>query len=59
MNLPLIIAVAVAALGLVIFLIIRNQKDEKKFEDGLNSDYPKFHDEQRDIDTDHLTNQVH
>jgi len=41
MNLPLIIFAVIAALALVSFLIIRNNKDEIKFERKLDNDYPK------------------
>ncbi|MBC7722991.1 MAG: hypothetical protein H7068_13270 [Pedobacter sp.] len=59
MNLPLIIIVAIIALALLIFLIMRNQKDEKKFESDTKNDYDKLRSENGDIDTDHLTNEVH
>lgn len=40
------IIITIALLALVIFLIRRNQKDEKKFEKQLNADQsiPKEHD---------------
>ena len=59
MNLPLIIIVAAVALALVVFLIIRNQKDEKNFENQLDNDYQKPRNEEGDIDIDDLTNQAH
>lgn len=40
MNWTIIVTMAILAIALVIFLIIRNQKDEKKFEEQMN-DEPK------------------
>lgn len=40
MNWTVIIIVSILALGLIIFTITRNQKDEKQFEKKLNDDYP-------------------
>ena len=59
MNLPLIIAVAILAFALVIFLIIRNKKDGEKLKDQLGNDYPKPRSEEGDIDIDEFTNKVH
>ena len=59
MNLPLVIIAAVAALALVIFLIIRNKKDEKKLKNQLGNNYPKPRSEEGDIDTDQFINKVH
>jgi hypothetical protein len=44
-NWPLIIIVGVGLLALLIFLIVRNQKDEKSFEEQLNEDYHKSKEE--------------
>lgn len=41
MNWYIIIPVGILAFGLIYFLLTRNQKDEKEFEDKLNEDYPK------------------
>lgn len=41
MNWYIIIPVGIIALGLIYFLLTRNQKDEKEFEGELNEDYPK------------------
>ncbi len=49
MNWPVLIVVGVVLLGLIIFLAMRNQKDEKTFEHQLNEDY---HKSKEDIDTD-------
>lgn len=50
LNLPVIIIVSIAALILVIFLIRRNQKDEKKFEREINENYKKHPDHEKDVD---------
>ena len=59
MNWPIIIIVAIVALALVAFLIIRNQKDEKKFEKTIMNDYPHPRDEEGDTNVDDLTRKVH
>lgn len=41
MNWTVIIIVGVAALALIIFLTVRNVKDEKEFEKEANQDYPR------------------
>lgn len=50
MNWPIIIIFSVAALALIIFLIVRNQKDETDFEKQLNRNYRRPRDEEGDID---------
>lgn len=55
MNWPVIILVSLAALALIIFLVKRNFKDEKNFEQQLNSDYPKPKEEAADAGTDEVT----
>ena len=42
MNWTVIIIVGVLTIGLIVFTIVRNQKDEKKFEQGLNNDGNKI-----------------
>ena len=59
MNWSIIIIVAVVALALVTFLIIRNQKDEKKFEQTIMNDYPHPRDEENDTNVDDFLNKVH
>jgi FtsZ-interacting cell division protein ZipA len=54
MNWLAIILIAIGALALIIFLAIRNQKDERKFENDLNKDYRKSKDEEDDIDIDEV-----
>lgn len=48
MNLTTVILVAVAVMAIIVFLILRNKKDEKRFENNLNNDYPKP--KQHDVD---------
>ena len=50
MNWPLIIVVGVAAVALIVFLAVRNQKDEKQFENQLKNDYRKTKDEEGDAE---------
>ena len=54
MNRSIIIIVA-----LVAFLIIRNQKDEKKFIETIINDYPHPRDEEGDTKVDGLKSKVH
>ena len=49
-----IILFGIAALALIIFLVIRNQKDEKQFENQLKNDYHKLKDEEDDIEIDEI-----
>jgi preprotein translocase subunit YajC len=49
MNWTVIIIVGVLTIGLIVFTIVRNQKDEKEFEQGLNNDGNKIN-ENRDIE---------
>ena len=51
MNWYILIPFGIAAIALIIFLIVRNQKDEKKFEKHLNDDYRKTKDEEDDAPT--------
>ena len=46
MDLTTVILVAIAVMAIIVFLILRNKKDEKEFETNLNNDYtkPKEHD---------------
>lgn len=41
MNYYIIIPLVTAAIVLIIFLIRKNQKDEKEYEEFSNNDYPK------------------
>jgi hypothetical protein len=38
------------ALALIIYLVIRNQKDRKEFEKLMNTDYKKTKDEEDELD---------
>lgn len=51
MNWTIIIIVGIAALGLIVFLIIRNAKDEKDFEKQANQDYPRHSGESDESET--------
>ncbi|MBK5271309.1 MAG: hypothetical protein JJE22_09870 [Bacteroidia bacterium] len=49
MNWPLIIIIGIVGIALVVFLVMRNQKDEKQFENQLKNDYHKTKDEEDDV----------
>lgn len=49
MDLTTVILVAVAVMAIIVFLILRNKKDEKQFENNLNNDYPKPKEHNEDI----------
>lgn len=49
MNWPVLILVGIAAIALIIFLVVRNQKDETVLEDQLNEDYPKKEDNAEEV----------
>lgn len=55
MNRSVLIIFGVAALILLIFLVVRNQKDKKDFEEQANNDYHKTKDEEGDIKIDEET----
>ena len=59
MNWLVIIIVGILAIALIVFLVIRNQKDEKEFEKELDNDYPKPSSEDGDIEIDKLTDGMH
>ncbi|MDI9363905.1 MAG: hypothetical protein QM541_03065 [Flavobacterium sp.] len=59
MNLLLIIVIGSAVLALVVFLTIRNKKNETDFEDNLNKNYKHPRSEEGDTNIDDLTNSVH
>jgi flagellar biosynthesis/type III secretory pathway M-ring protein FliF/YscJ len=59
MNWTIIIIVSVLALALVVFLIIRNQKDEEKFEETIMNNYPHPRDEEGDTNSNDTINKVH
>lgn len=54
MNWFILIPVGIALIALVTFLVMRNQKDEKEFEEQMNNDYPKSKDEEGDVDAEEI-----
>lgn len=40
---------------MIIFLVVRNQKDENDFENQVNNDYHKIKDEEGDTEIDEVT----
>jgi FtsZ-interacting cell division protein ZipA len=50
MNWFVIIIFGIAVIGLVVFTIIRNQKDKKEYEQKLKNDYTKKKDKEGDIE---------
>jgi hypothetical protein len=55
MNWTVLILFGIAAIALITFLIVRNQKDEKVFEDQIKNDYHKTKDEEGDAEIDKVT----
>ena len=58
MNQPVLIAVGIMAVLLILFLVIKNQKDKKEVIDQMKSDYPKSKNEEGDADVDNKS-QMH
>jgi uncharacterized membrane-anchored protein YhcB (DUF1043 family) len=54
MNWPVLLIVGIAILALLFFLVKRNLKDEKVFEEQLNNDYHKTKDEEGDVDSEEI-----
>ena len=54
MNLTVLIPFGILIIVLIVFLVVRNQKDKSKLEDKLNNDYHKSKDEEGDIETDEV-----
>jgi FtsZ-interacting cell division protein ZipA len=52
MNMAVLILFGALALALIIFLVMRNQKDKVKLEDDLNNDFRKSKDEEGDAEID-------
>lgn len=48
MNWTILIIFSIAIIALIIFLVVRNKKDEKDFEEQLNNDYPKLTNKKED-----------
>ena len=55
MNLPVLIPFGILVIALIVFLVVRNQKDKNKLEDQLNNDFHKSKDEEGDIEIDETT----
>ncbi len=55
MNWLLIIPFGIAVIALIVFLVRRNIKDEKEFEEQLKNDYHKTKDEEGDADIEEVT----
>ena len=55
MNWYVLIPFGIAAIALIVFLIVRNQKDEKSFEEQLKDDYPKPKHDNGDVDVEEPT----
>ena len=54
MNWFVITIIVIFGIAIVVFTIIRNQKDEINFEEKSNSDYPKPKDQKGEFDDDGL-----
>lgn len=52
MNWTVIIIVGIILIALIVFLVKRNAKGEKEFEQQQNNDYHKIKDEEGDVETD-------
>lgn len=50
MNWYIIIIVSLVIIALVVFLVVRNQKDEKDFEQQMNQNYRHSKDAKGDVD---------
>lgn len=50
MNWLVLIPVGIGAVALIVFLVMRNIKDEKKFENQLKNDYRKPRDDEGDTE---------
>ena len=57
MNIPVLILVGIVLVALVIFLVLRNQKDKRQLEEKLNNDFHKSKEEEGDIKTDEVMKQ--
>jgi len=54
MNWAILIPFGIAAIALIAFLVWRNLKDEKQFENKLKNDYHKSKDEEGDAEIDEV-----
>lgn len=48
MNWTILVIFGIAVIALIIFLVVRNKKDEKEFEEVIKGDYPKPPEEKKD-----------
>ena len=55
----IIIIVGILGIALIVFLVTRNQKDEREFEKELNNDYTKPNGEEGNIEIDNLRDEKH
>jgi FtsZ-interacting cell division protein ZipA len=54
MNPAVLLIVGAVGLGLIIFLVWSNIREERAFKQQLNNDYHKTKDEEGDIDTEEI-----
>lgn len=54
MNWPVLIIFGILAVGLIVFLVVRNQKDAKELEEEIKHDYRKPRDDKGDIEIDEV-----
>ena len=54
MNLGILIPFGILVIVLIVFLVVRNQKDKNKLEDKLNNDFQRSKEEEGDIDIDEV-----
>ena len=58
MNWLILVIFGIFVIALIVFLVVRNQKDEADFVQKLNNDYPKPKSGDGDIEIDKLTDEV-
>jgi hypothetical protein len=54
MNWTIVIIVGILGIAIVIYTLIRNQKDKKDLEKTLNNDFPKKPDQRGEIEEDFM-----
>ena len=54
MNLAILIPFGILVIVLIVFLVVRNQKEKHKLEEKLNNDFHRSKKEEGDIDTDEV-----
>lgn len=55
MDWTALIIIGILVVALLVFLVVRNRKDEKELEDKLKNDYRKPRDNEGDIETEENT----